>query len=61
MERGKQKIIAKAVGISDAFLSQILSGMRRPGWETAKKLAEATGVPEKIWLDGTPEEIRQKL
>jgi transcriptional regulator with XRE-family HTH domain len=39
----KQRDFAEAVGISSAFLSQILKGDRRPGYETMLRIEEATG------------------
>jgi len=49
------------VKISDGFLSQILSGKRRPGWSTAKRLAEATRTKPDFWLDADPEKLRDVL
>jgi len=61
MERGKQTRFADKIKISDAFLSQILSGKRRPGWATAKKLAAATRTKPNLWLDASPERLRDIL
>ena len=61
MERGKQTRFADMVQISDGFLSQILSGKRRPGWATAKRLAEATRTKPDFWLDAAPEKLRDVL
>jgi len=43
--------VAKAVGRSPGFICDIFYGWRRPSIETAKKLAEVTGVPMIRWLD----------
>lgn len=56
-----QTKLARAAGISDAFLSQILSGVRRPGRITAKVLAEATGTTPELWLYSEPDEIRAAI
>ena len=52
---------ALEAGISQGFLSNILCGRRRPHYKTAKKLAAATNTDPILWLEGTPEEIRQAI
>ena len=61
MKTINQKQIAEKAGISSVMLSLILSGQRRAGWKTAKGLTNATGIPETIFLEGTPEEIRKAI
>jgi transcriptional regulator with XRE-family HTH domain len=61
MEKIKQTIIAERAGISDGFLSQLLSGRRRPSWRIAKKLASITNTKPELWLDASPETIRTVL
>lgn len=56
-----QTEITNKAGIGQQFVSKILAGLRRPSWKTAKKLAEATGTNPVLWLEGTPEEIKQAL
>ena len=53
----KQKEIAKKVGISPAFLSEILTGRKSPSWETAKKLAVVTGVAAARWMETKKKKI----
>ena len=52
----KQNELATLSGMSEATISKILSGKRRPSWNVAKKLAQATGTNETLWMEGTPEE-----
>ena len=61
MEKLKQTSIAKKANISDGFLSEILSGKKRPSWPVAKKLAAATKTQPALWLDGTPEQIKERI
>ena len=51
MKKTRQTEIAKKAGITDGFLSQILTGLRTPSWETAKKLFKATGIRPEIWME----------
>ncbi len=53
--------IAKQIGISQGFLSNILCGRRKPHWKTAKKLGAVTNTSPIIWLEGSPQEIKQAL
>ena len=52
-ERSKQdqRTLARALGVSDGYLSQILSGLRRPKLELLMKIEELTGVPVSSWVD----------
>jgi transcriptional regulator with XRE-family HTH domain len=61
MKRGTQKQIAEMVGISGSFVSQILSGKRRPSWPMAKAIANATNTTPELWLDGEPGSIREAI
>jgi transcriptional regulator with XRE-family HTH domain len=47
----KQTDLAAQLGISDAFLSQVLAGNRRPKLETLLKIEALTGVPVVSWAD----------
>ena len=49
------------IGISQGFLSNILTGRRRPGYKMAKKIGVATRTSPILWLEGTPDEIRHAL
>jgi transcriptional regulator with XRE-family HTH domain len=61
MKHGIQKKIAKATELSAPMISLILSGKKRPSWSTAKRLAAATGSDPVLWLEGTPNEIKQAI
>ena len=61
MKHGIQKEIAEKAGISGAMLSMILHSGKRPSWSTAKRLAAATGTDPVLWLEGTPNEIKQAI
>lgn len=52
---------AKQLGISQGFLSNILAGRRRPHYMKAKAMAERSGVPVEVWMEGDPDEIREIL
>jgi transcriptional regulator with XRE-family HTH domain len=49
--RSTQRETARALGISDGYLSQILSGLRRPKLELLHRISTLTGVPVSSWLD----------
>lgn len=56
----KQKDLADRLGISDAYLSHILTGYRRPKLELLAQIEYQTGVPIRSWLDtqgGTSENV----
>jgi len=61
MKRISQNEIANSVGVSDAFISMLISGKKRPSWKKAKMLAAFTGTKPELWLDGSPEEIKAAL
>jgi transcriptional regulator with XRE-family HTH domain len=61
MKNQNQSKLAKVIGKSEAFVSHLLSGKRRPNWQTAKLLAAATGTSEALWLEGTPGQMRTAL
>jgi transcriptional regulator with XRE-family HTH domain len=61
MKRGNQTKLASKANVSMAFISQILSGKRRPSWRTAKILAAATRTKPDLWLEASPEKIRGAL
>jgi transcriptional regulator with XRE-family HTH domain len=53
--------LAKKAGISKAMVSQIFLGKKKAGWKSAKRLAAATGTDPVLWLEGTPNEIKQAI
>jgi transcriptional regulator with XRE-family HTH domain len=61
MKTIKQTNLAKMASISDGFLSQIISGVRRPSWRTAKKLAIATDTKPELWLEGDSKQIKETI
>ena len=50
-DRNKSEF-ALSLGISRSLLSQYISGHRRPGYERAREIEDATGgaVPASVWL-----------
>lgn len=46
-----QRTLARALGITDGYLSQILSGLRRPKLELLIKIEDLTGVPVSSWAE----------
>jgi len=53
--------LARQIGISQGFLSNICLGRRRPHYKVAKKIAAVTQTDPVLWLEGTPEEIKNAL
>lgn len=49
--RFNQKTLAAKLGISNGYLSQILSGNRRPKLELLDEIETLSGVPVSSWLD----------
>lgn len=49
--RQQQRELALKLGVSDAYLSQILSGLRRPKLELLMAIEAETGVPVASWAD----------
>jgi len=49
---GRQKEVAKAVGIAPQFLNDILKGRSKCPVNTAKKLEAHTGINIRVWLYG---------
>lgn len=53
--------LARAVGVSEATISRIIRGRRRPSWHVAKKIAAATSTNVELWMDGETDERRASL
>lgn len=49
--RQQQRTLAAKLGVSDPYLSQILSGLRRPKLELLMLIEAETGVPVASWAD----------
>jgi transcriptional regulator with XRE-family HTH domain len=47
----KQNELAAQIGVTDGYLSQILSGLRRPKLEILIAIETETGVPVESWVD----------
>jgi transcriptional regulator with XRE-family HTH domain len=58
-EKITQQFIAKTLNISSGFISEILSGKKRPSWSVAKRLAEVTRSTPAEWMEAPPETLRQ--
>ena len=56
-----QTDLAQKLEISQGFLNKIVSGKARPRWKQAKRLEAVTGIPAPFWMEGNPDELRQKL
>ena len=52
MRRIKLKNIAEDAEISPQLFSNILKNVRRPSWEKAKRLEQATGISAFSWMEG---------
>ena len=46
-----QRTLARLIGITEAYLSQVLSGKRFPGRENALLIERLTGVPVESWSE----------
>lgn len=46
-----QRALAATLGVSDGYLSQLLSGIRMPGRELSVAIESHTGVPVGSWSD----------
>lgn len=57
----KQTYIAQISGLHVSTISNIINGVRRPSWRSAKILAKATQTDPELWLEGSSEEIRAAL
>jgi transcriptional regulator with XRE-family HTH domain len=53
-----QSQFAKKAGLSKSFVSRWLSGQKRPGYETAKRLVERFGQTLEFWIESNPDRIR---
>ena len=47
----KQKDLARMLDVTDAYLSQVLAGRRRPKLELLIKIEHTTGVPVESWAE----------
>lgn len=61
MKSRKQKNIAEKLSVTESYISQLVNTKKRPNWPTAKKLAQVTKPDPILWLEGSPEEIKQAL
>ena len=56
-----QTEIAKKAGITQGFISLILTGQRRPDWDLAKALAKLTKTDVAVWMEGDEQPKRDAL
>jgi transcriptional regulator with XRE-family HTH domain len=49
--RLKQRELADLLGLTEQYVSKLLSGSRRPGLAIAMRIERQTGVPAEAWLD----------
>lgn len=61
MEIITQKALASTIGISGAYLSQLIHGHRNVSAVVAKRLADATGTHPMLWLYGTTDDKRNAV
>lgn len=59
--RLKQTELATLLGMTDSYLSQVLSGRRRPGLDTALRIEEQTGVPVESWGERVIADAERRL
>ena len=50
MKHGEQAKLAKAIGFSPAYVSELLGGRRRASVRAAVLLEEVTGIERRAWL-----------
>jgi len=56
-----QSDIASALGVSVAYINQLVKTKKRPNWKRAKQLADFTNTKPELWLEGTEKEIVDAL
>lgn len=62
MKRMNQQQLGYATGLSQGYISKIISGAHiLDSWSTAKKLASATNTNPVLWLEGSSDEIKAAL
>jgi len=57
----RQRELAEKCLVSEALISLIMSGARRPSYDVAIALGCATGTETKFWMEATPEEKKAAL
>jgi transcriptional regulator with XRE-family HTH domain len=57
----KQHEIAKRVGVTQGYISQIVNGLRQPPWDIAKSIASITKTNVDLWYDGSEQEKREAI
>lgn len=58
MKRISQAKQAELLGISQSFISEVLSGKKRMTRKKALELEAKSGIPAAVWMFGTLEELR---
>ena len=57
----RQRELAEKCLVSEALISLIMSGARRPSWDLAIVLGEETGTETWFWMEATPKEKKAAL
>ncbi len=53
--------LADIMGVKPSYINQLISGFRKPGRDTLKKLADAFDVPVSIFFEEFPESYQKKI
>jgi plasmid maintenance system antidote protein VapI len=62
MELGlRNKDIAGFLGVSDAYVSFLCSGKRRPSWSMAKRLVDVFGKTPAWWMEAKKRDLVRAL
>lgn len=51
--------LANDAGYSRQYICNLLSGRQKPTYRIAKALAKVTSTDVMLWLEGSPDELRQ--
>jgi transcriptional regulator with XRE-family HTH domain len=61
MKRIKQKDIAKFLGISPGYLSEIFSGVKRLSPKNAKRISDLLKISPVVLLFGSPKDVKATI
>jgi transcriptional regulator with XRE-family HTH domain len=53
--------LAERTGISKAVLSDYIAGRKKPSADKIFYLEDMTGIPARIWVQGTPDQKRSAV
>ena len=57
----RQRELAERCLVSEALISLIMSGARRPSWDLAIVLGQETGTNTSFWMEATSDEKKAAL